>query len=176
MQQNKLTVYACDQFGNEDEGNVLSYTRVPGQETTVSVTLFFCSFSMGMREELFIPTVVAPFTATISSPHLLRSTTDNEHGQSAGGFGWRCDMRADYNVLQAPVEVRRRAWNNGFDEERLLATALLVAPHDAEAPALIVGLLQDDVPAPVEVTRREGGVGLHRNKQVLRPFQEVVPR
>lgn len=85
-------------------------------------------------------------------------------------------MRADYNVLQAPVEVRRRAWNNGFDEERLLATALLVAPHDAEAPALIVGLLQDDVPAPVEVTGREGGVGLHRNKQVLRPFEEVIPR
>lgn len=65
-----------------------------------------------------------------------------------------------YNVLQAPVEVRRRAWNNGFDEERLLAMALLVAPHDAEAPAVVVGLLQDDVPAPVEVTRREGGVGL----------------
>lgn len=57
--------------------NVFSYTSVPGQETTVSVTLFFCSFSMGMREELFIPTVVAPFTATISSPHLRRSTTDN---------------------------------------------------------------------------------------------------
>lgn len=46
------------------------YTRLPGQDTTVSVTLFFCSLSMGMRDELFIPTVVAPFTATISSPHL----------------------------------------------------------------------------------------------------------
>lgn len=66
MQQ---TVCACDEMKNEKE-NVFCYTRVPGQETTVSVTLFFCSFSMGMREELFIPTVVAPFTATISSPHL----------------------------------------------------------------------------------------------------------
>lgn len=48
------------------------YTRLPGQDTTVSVTLFFCSLSIGMREELFIPTVVAPFTATISSPHLRK--------------------------------------------------------------------------------------------------------
>lgn len=69
-------------------------------------------------------------------------------------------MRADHNVLQAPVEVCRRAWNNGFDEERLLAVALLVAPHDAEAPAVVVGLLQDDVPAPVEMTGRAGSVRL----------------
>lgn len=49
------------------------YTRLPGHDTTVSVTLFFCSLSMGMRDELFIPTVVAPLTATISSPHLERN-------------------------------------------------------------------------------------------------------
>lgn len=54
--------------------SVLCYTRLPGQDTTVSVTLFFCSLSMGMSDELFIPTVVAPFTATISSPHLQRTT------------------------------------------------------------------------------------------------------
>lgn len=47
---------------------------LPGHDTTVSVTLFFCSFSIGMSDELFIPTVVAPFTATISSPHLQRVT------------------------------------------------------------------------------------------------------
>lgn len=73
MQQNKLSC-AYYRLRDERKENVLCYTRVPGQETTVSVTLFFCSFSMGMREELFIPTVVAPFTATISSPHLHRST------------------------------------------------------------------------------------------------------
>lgn len=59
----------------------------------------------------------------------------------SGGPGWSSDARADYNALQAAVKVRRRAWNNGFDEKRLLAVALLVAPHDAKAPALVVGLL-----------------------------------
>lgn len=42
--------------------------------------------------------------------------------------------------------------HDGFDEKRLLAVALLVAPDDTEAPALVVGFLQDDVPAPVHVT------------------------
>lgn len=69
-------------------------------------------------------------------------------------------MRADHDVLQAPVEVRRRAWDNGFDEERLLAVALLVAPHNAEAPAVVVGLLQDNVPAPVEMAGRADRVRL----------------
>lgn len=52
--------------------------------------------------------------------------------------------------------MRRRSRHDGLDEEGLLAPALLVAPHDAEAPALVVGLLQDDVAAPVHVagTRR----------------------
>lgn len=48
--------------------------------------------------------------------------------------------------------MSRRSRHDGFDEERLLAVALLIAPHDTEAPALVVGLLQDDVPAPVHVT------------------------
>ena len=42
--------------------------------------------------------------------------------------------------------------HNGFDEEGLLPVALLVAPDDTEAPTLVVGLLQDNVPAPVHVT------------------------
>lgn len=79
---------------------------------------------------------------------------------SPGGFRWGCDVTADHHILQAPVKVRRRAWNNSFDEERLLAVALFVAPHDAEAPAVVVGLLQDDVPAPVEMTKRAGRVRL----------------
>lgn len=56
------------------------------------------------------------------------------------------------NLLEASVKVSRCSRHDGFDEERLLAVALLIAPHDAEAPALVVGLLQDDVPAPVHVT------------------------
>lgn len=60
------------------------------------------------------------------------------------------------NLLEAPVEVSGRTRHNGFDEERLLAVALLVAPDDTEAPALVVGLLQDDVPAPVHVAETVG--------------------
>lgn len=62
------------------------------------------------------------------------------------------------NLLEASVEVSRCTRHNGFDVERLLAVALLIAPDDAEAPALAVGLLQDDVSAPVhvaETTRTE---------------------
>ena len=53
--------------------------------------------------------------------------------------------------LEAPVEVGRCPRHYGLDEEGLLAAALLVAPDDAEAPALTVGLHQDDVTAPVHV-------------------------
>lgn len=56
------------------------------------------------------------------------------------------------NLLEASVKVSRCTRHNGFDEERLLAVALLVAADDTEAPALVVGLLQDDVPAPVHGT------------------------
>lgn len=56
------------------------------------------------------------------------------------------------NLLEASIKVSRCSRHNGFDEERLLPVALLVTPNDAEAPALVVGLLQDDVPAPVHVT------------------------
>lgn len=48
------------------------HTRLPGQDTTVSVTLFLCSFSIGISSELLIPIAGTPFTATISSPHLIR--------------------------------------------------------------------------------------------------------
>lgn len=65
--------------GRKVKDKVSCYTRLPGQDTTVSVTLFLCSLSIGMRDELFIPTVVAPFTATISSPH-LESATGKSHG------------------------------------------------------------------------------------------------
>lgn len=43
--------------------------RLPGQQITVKVTLFLCSFSMGTSAEWLIPTVDSPFTATIISPH-----------------------------------------------------------------------------------------------------------
>lgn len=61
----------------------------------------------------------------------------------------------------------RRTRHNGFNEERLLAVALLVASHYTEAPALVVSLLQDDVPAPVhvtEMTRAESVRILSKNK------------
>lgn len=47
-----------------------SYTRLPGQETTVSATRLRCSFSMGTKAEWLIPAVERPLTATIMSPHL----------------------------------------------------------------------------------------------------------
>lgn len=48
------------------------YTRLPGQQITVNVTLFLCSFSIGTSAEWLMPTVESPFTATIISPHLRR--------------------------------------------------------------------------------------------------------
>lgn len=57
--------------------------------------------------------------------------------------------------LEAPVEVGRCPRHYGLDEEGLLAPTLLVAPHDAEAPALAIGLHQDNVTAPVHVTSME---------------------
>lgn len=65
--------------------------------------------------------------------------------------------------LKASVKVSRCTRHDGFDEEGLLAVALLVASDDTEAPALIVGLLQDDVPAPVHwtgMTKTESEVSL----------------
>lgn len=56
------------------------------------------------------------------------------------------------NLLEASIKVSRCSRHDGFDEERLLPVALLITPYDAEAPALVVGLLQDDVSAPVHVT------------------------
>jgi len=47
--------------------------RLPGQQITVKVTLFLCSFSMGTSAEWLIPTVDSPFTATIISPHLKKT-------------------------------------------------------------------------------------------------------
>ena len=46
------------------------YTRLPGQETTVSATRLRCSFNMGTSAEWLIPAVDSPLTATIMSPHL----------------------------------------------------------------------------------------------------------
>lgn len=47
-----------------------TYTRLPGQQITVRVTLFRCSFNMGTSAEWLMPTVDRPLTATIMSPHL----------------------------------------------------------------------------------------------------------
>lgn len=47
-----------------------TYTRLPGQQITVRVTLFLCSFNMGTSAEWLMPTVDRPLTATIMSPHL----------------------------------------------------------------------------------------------------------
>lgn len=53
---------------NQNDSHI--YMRLPGQQMTVKVTLFLCSFSMGTSAEWLIPTVDSPFTATIISPHL----------------------------------------------------------------------------------------------------------
>lgn len=64
------------------------------------------------------------------------------------------------NSLETPIKVSRCPRHDGFYEEGLLLTvALLIASYDAEAPALIVGLLQDNVPAPVHVTEESFRVG-----------------
>lgn len=51
------------------------YTRLPGQETTVSATRLRCSFNIGTRAEWLIPAVDRPFTATIMSPHLEQQSS-----------------------------------------------------------------------------------------------------
>ena len=84
------------------------------------------------------------------------------------------------NLLETPVKVSRRTRHNGFDEERLLALTLLIAPHNTEAPALVVGLLQDDVSAPVHVTKMTGSRSelclLYENEEENRAFlREDVP-
>lgn len=56
------------------------------------------------------------------------------------------------NLLEASVKVSRCTRHNGFNKEGLLPVALLVATNDTKAPALVVGLLQDDVSAPVHLT------------------------
>lgn len=75
------------------------------------------------------------------------------------------------NVLEASIKVSRCAGHDGLDEEGLLAATLLVASNDAEAPALIVALLQDDVAAPVHVAWNDnvnvsGKSTLHRSHSV----------
>lgn len=82
----------------------------------------------------------------------LASTSDERIQELVTSYRSRIGL----NLLEASVKVSRRTRHNGFDEERLLAVTLLVAPHDTEAPALVVGLLQDDVPAPVHVTETTG--------------------
>lgn len=58
--------------------------RLPGQQITVKVTLFLCSFSIGTSAEWLIPTVDSPFTATIISPHLkdTRRKPSDENGSA----------------------------------------------------------------------------------------------
>lgn len=53
------------------------YTRLPGQQITVNVTLFLCSFNIGTSAEWLMPMVESPLTATIISPHLRRETNED---------------------------------------------------------------------------------------------------
>lgn len=63
-------VPSCSWIPGSVGGSWSCHTRLPGQDTTVRVTLFLCSFSIGINSELLIPIAGTPFTATISSPHL----------------------------------------------------------------------------------------------------------
>lgn len=65
---------------------------------------------------------------------------------------WQTSAEWSFDLLEASIKMSRCTRHDGFDEERLLAVALLVATHNTEAPALIIGLLQHDVPAPMHMT------------------------
>lgn len=67
-----------------------SYTRLPGQETTVSATRLRCSFSMGTSAEWLMPAVDRPLTATIMSPHL--ETRQTHVTCTAQRWAARCDL------------------------------------------------------------------------------------
>ena len=64
---------------------------------------------------------------------------------------WRA---TDYS-LEASIVVRGCAEDDGLDEERLVAVALLVAPDDAEAPAARVAPPQYNLVAAVQVAARK---------------------
>lgn len=59
------------------------YTRLPGQQITVNVTLFLCSFNIGTNAEWLMPTVESPLTATIISPHLGKEIMRKKSGRVA---------------------------------------------------------------------------------------------
>lgn len=131
-----------------------SYTRLPGQETTVSATRLRCSFNMGTSAEWLMPAVDRPLTATIMSPHL--------EDQARRTSAWtepeiqRTRTRLGHS-LEAAVVVGGRAEDDGLDEEGLVAVALLVPAHDAEAPAARVAPSQDDLVAAVQVAGGQSG-------------------
>lgn len=50
-------------------------------------------------------------------------------------------MGVRIDLLEASVKVSRCSRHDGFNEKWLLAVALFIAPNDAKAPALVVGLL-----------------------------------
>lgn len=64
--------------------------------------------------------------------------------------------QSQVNLLQASVKVSRCPRHDGFDKERLLTVTLLVASDNTEAPALVVGLVQDNVTTPMHVTTTRG--------------------
>lgn len=59
--------------------------------------------------------------------------------------------RATDHSLEPAVVVRRRAEDDGLDEEGLVAMAFLVAPDDAEAPAAWVAPPQYNLMTTVQV-------------------------
>lgn len=74
-------VPSCSWIPGSAGGFWSCHTRLPGQDTTVTVTLFLCSFSIGINSELLIPIAGTPFTATISSPHLRRDRSQSGLGE-----------------------------------------------------------------------------------------------
>lgn len=58
-------------------------------------------------------------------------------------------------LLETSVEVSGCTRHYGFDEERLLAVTFFIASNNTEAPALVVGLVQDNVSTPVHVTEKK---------------------
>lgn len=63
--------------------------------------------------------------------------------------------RTTDHSLEAAVVVRRRAEDDGLDEERLVAVAFLVSPDDAEAPAARVAPPQYNLVTTVQVAARK---------------------
>lgn len=160
MQQNWPVVCACDQLRYEGEKSVLLHqTPRPGHNRQRDFILLqlehgderrvvhaHCGGAVHCHYLVTAPGEIKHKSLTLSP------VSARDDGIQETIASYRCQI--SLNLLEASVKVRRCSRHNGFNEEGLLAVTLLIAPYDAEAPAFIVGFLQDNVTAPVQLTAR----------------------